>query len=407
MDLQQLLETHIMDPKNPLKIYNLAKEYDRLENGAMGVSLYLKTADMSKDPELQYKSLIGIARCYDRQRDRNYTTEGSLLDAAALLPNRPEAHYHLCAVYEKMNNWKKCLLHANLGLNIEDLTPNEELGFPGKIDLEYYQALAKWSITAQQDGKQLFFNLKHKRNLRPDLLEKVNLALKWNFYPDVIPYEASDIERFKFSFDGIEEIKNNYSKHFQDMFVLSAFRGKRNGSYLEIGSGDPHVHNNTALLEEQFGWKGISIDNSEALCYEFKQARRNTVICADATDIDYTDLFQKHCVDNKIDYLQIDCDELSISVLELIPLKTFKFGVITFEHDSYRLGTDKKFAAKKILEAAGYICAVPNVGFHIDGYPYEDWYYHPDVVDMPQEMKSKKDVNFIWDYMMGPIKEEE
>ncbi len=122
-----------MDPKNPNKIYDLAKEYDRIENGAMGVSLYLKAADISTDKELQYKSLIGIARCYDRQRDRNFTTEGALLDAAALIPTRPEAHYLLCLVYEKMKKWKNCFLHAQLALNIEDLTPNKELGFPGKI----------------------------------------------------------------------------------------------------------------------------------------------------------------------------------------------------------------------------------------------------------------------------------
>lgn len=403
MDLQQTLETHIMDPKNPYKIYDLAQVYDKMENGAMGVSLYLKAADITTDPELQYKSLIGIARCYDRQRDRNFTTEGALLDAAGLIPTRPEAHYLLCTVYEKMKKWKNCFLHANLGLNIEDLTPNEELGFPGKIDLEYYQALAKWSITAQQDGKQLFFNLKHKRDLPERIREKVQAALDWNFYPDIIPYEVSDIERFKFPFEGIERIKKNHSKHFQDMYVLSAYRGKRNGSYLEIGSGDPHVHNNTALLEEEFGWKGISIDNSESLCYEFRQARTNTVICADATEIDYEDLFYKHCIDPVIDYLQIDCDELSIQVLENMPLDKVKFGVITFEHDSYRLSTPKKFAAKKILEEHGYVCAVPNVGFHADGYPYEDWYYHPDVVDIPKEMLTTKDVNFVFDYFMNPL----
>jgi len=403
-NLQDVLTTHIMDPKNPVKIYNLAQCYDKIENGAMAVSLYLKTADISKDTNLQYKSLIGIARCYDRQRDRNFTTEGALLDAAALMPKRPEAHYLLCAVYEKMKKWKSCLLHANLALDIEDIVPNEELGFPGKIDLEYFQALAKWSITAQQDGKQLFFNLKHKRKLPEHLREKVQLALDWNFYPDIIPYTQEDFERYKFLFPGIEKIHVNHSKHFQDMFVLSAYRGKKNGSYLEIGSGDPHVHNNTALLEEEFGWKGISVDNSEALCYEFRQARNNTVICADATEINYEDLFYKHCMDPIIDYLQIDCDELSISVLEKMPLDKFKFGIITFEHDSYRLSTDKKYAAKKILEEHGYVCAVPNVGFHADGYPYEDWYYHPDVVDIPKEMLATKDTNFVFDYFMDPLK---
>lgn len=279
MNLQQKLETHIKDSKNPFKIYDLAKEYDRLENGAMAVSLYLKAADITEDKNLQYKSLIGIGLCYDRQRDRNHTSEGAFLDAAALLPERPEAHYHLCTIYEKMKSWKRCLLHANLGLATEHAaTENEELLYPGTQDLEYYQALSKWSVTGQQDGKRLFFNLKYKQNLKPYLLEKVEKALGWIFYPDVIPYVESDLDRFKYKFDGIEDIKINHSKHFQDMFVLSAHKGKRNGFYLEIGSGGPFVHNNTALLETKFGWKGISIDINDGLCYAFRESDRKSVV---------------------------------------------------------------------------------------------------------------------------------
>ena len=34
----------------------------------------------------------------------------------------------------------------------------------------------------------------------------------------------------------------------QDMFVLTVLNGKTNGTYLEIGSGDPFIGSNTALL---------------------------------------------------------------------------------------------------------------------------------------------------------------
>lgn len=403
MSLQTVLEKHIMDPKNDSLCYDLAKEYDKIENGAMAVSLYLKAADMSEDTFLQYKCMIGIGRCYDRQRDRGFTVEGAFQDAVALVPDTPQAHYLLAKHYEATSQWKKCLMHANLGLSVDHVDGgalDEELGYPGWHYLKFLQALATWYIAGQQNGKELFFDLKYKYNLKPDLADRVSKMLDHIFYPDIIPYTQDDIERYKFPFEGIDKIDKNHSKHFQDMFVLSAFDGKRNGSYLEIGSGDPYIHNNTALLEEQFGWKGISLDISEALTYKFRENRMNTVICTDATQIDYEQLFQMHCVDNKIDYLQVDCDDFSIAVLEKIPFSRYKFGVVTFEHDAYRLGGDKKFAAKKILEKHGYVCAVNNVGFHSGGYPYEDWYYHPDVVDLPAGMKSKKDVNFIWDYMM-------
>jgi hypothetical protein len=406
MSLQRTLEKHIMDPKNPPLCYDLAKEYDKLENGAMAVSLYLKSADLSDDKQLQYKAMIGIGRCYDRQRDRGFTVEGAFMDAIALLPNRPEAHYLLARHYAKTTEWKKCLMHSNIGLESDDDNgKNIELGYDGWKYLKYFQALATWQIAGQQNGKELLFDLKYKYDLESDLKLKISEKLDRIFYPDIIPYVCDDQDRYKFPFEDIDLIQKNHSKHFQDMFVLSAYRGKREGSYLEIGSGDPFVHNNTALLEEEFGWKGISIDISEALCYSFSESRRNTVICADATKIDYEQLFKMHSVDNKIDYLQIDCDDFSIAVLEKIPFARYKFGIVTFEHDSYRLGTDKKYQAKRILEKHGYVCVVSNVSF-TKGHPYEDWYYHPDVVEIPQEMKSKKDVNFIWDYMMDsePLK---
>jgi hypothetical protein len=188
------------------------------------------------------------------------------------------------------------------------------------------------------------------------------------------------------------------------MFVLSCFDGKLNGSYLEIGSGDPLIHNNTALLEKEFGWQGISIDSNAALCYKFKEERSNTVICADATEINYQDLFDKHCMDHVIDYLQIDCDEVSTAILKNIPFDRTKFGVITFEHDCYRLGTENREEVRRYLGGLGYVLVVPNVAFS-EQCAYEDWYVHPDVIDSDTilRLKGKKDINFIWDYMMEPL----
>ena len=224
------------------------------------------------------------------------------------------------------------------------------------------------------------------------------------WYPDTIPYIAEDFERFKFLFPGLERIYKNYSKHYQDLFVLALYNGKKGGNYLEIGSGDPFVHNNTALLETEFGWKGISIDNSEALCYNFKENRNNTVICTDATQLDFTNLFNLHCVEPVIDYLQIDCDEASIQVLENLPFETHKFGVITFEHDSYRLGTDIRDRARTLLKKNGYKLLVNDVAFSPQ-HSYEDWYIHPDVVDAPKEMIPTQNINFVWDYFMLDIKD--
>lgn len=405
MMLQQLLNEQVLDPKNPEKILKLAKEYDRLRQGAMAVSLYLKAADLSTDKILQYKSMLGIALCYDRQGNRRYTVEGALLDAAAILPERPEAYYFLSKFYADGQTWKKSYFFACAGLKLETPDDDLELNYPGKKALMFQRALAKWYVTGTQEGKHALFDLKFRTILDAEHREKVDRLLGQIFYPDTIPYKAEDYNRFKFKFPGLEKIKTNYSKHFQDLFVLSVFNGKRNGTYLEIGSGDPFVHNNTALLETQFGWKGISVDNSPALCYNFKENRRNPVICADATEISYEDLFDKHCVDHIVDYLQIDCDEVSVDILKKMPFKTHKFGVITFEHDKYRLGTKIRDEVRNILEKQGYVLLVNDVAF-TEICSYEDWYVHPDVVDINVLMQSKKGINFVWDYFIEELTEE-
>ena len=401
--LQELLNDHIMDPKNPDKIFKLASEYDRLEQGAMAVSLYLKTADLSDNTLLQYKSLLGIAKCYWRQGNRTFTVESSLLDACGVMPELPEAHYFLSLLYAEQQKWKSSYLHARLGLRGTWTTPDLGVGYPGRNALAWLEARGKWRVAGTQEGKHKLFDLKFKTILDDEHKELVDNLLSSIYYPDTIPYSVLDKERFKFPFPDFDTIGKNYSKHFQDLFVLSMFKGKTKGTYLEIGSGDPFIHNNTALLEE-WGWKGISVDNSQSLCYNFKENRNNTIICADATEIGWVDLFNKHCLDPVIDYLQIDCDEASLGILEDLPLKGYKFGVITFEHDSYRLGTEIRDKARALLHNLGYVLVVNDVAFTEEA-PYEDWYAHPDVVNIPSEMETNKAVNFVWDYFMEPLTE--
>ena len=153
--LEQLLNDHCLDPKNPYKIYDLAAEYDRLEQGAMGVSLYLKAADLSDDKLLQYKSMIGLARCYDRQGGRFHTVETAFMDAIALMPYRPEAHFFICQFYEPNHKWKQVKMHAQLGLHpyIGRTTALDIPGYDGYKGLLYFDALATWYIAGTQTGK--------------------------------------------------------------------------------------------------------------------------------------------------------------------------------------------------------------------------------------------------------------
>ena len=56
------------------------------------------------------------------------------------------------------------------------------------------------------------------------------------------------------------QILNYNSQVGQDKFVLSVLKNKKNGYFIEIGSNDPKLINNTFILEKDFNWSGIMVE---------------------------------------------------------------------------------------------------------------------------------------------------
>ena len=397
--LQQLLNEHVLDSKNTDKMFRLAREYDKLGQGSGAITLYMRAADLEEDNVfLQYKCMILSARICERQTNRDYTMLGFLQHAASLMPARPEVHYHLSKYYEKKADWRQCLIHAQLGLINSELN-SPELGYPGAYALEYEKALSSWCISGTDVCREDVFRLVHSIRM-DELHESKSLGLLNTVgYPHAIKYNKSALDQLKVKFKGVETIDRNFSQHMQDMFVLTMLDGKRDGFYLEFGSGEPFLHNNTALLETKFNWKGLSLDNRDIPCYNFNAERRNTVLNVDATTIDYKQFFKEHSIPKVIDYLQLDIDEPTLSVLYKLPLDDHKFRVITFEHDIYAQGPEVRDAARKYLTDNGYVLFVNDLAFNPTT-PYEDWYVHPDLVSTTNKQPGDSTVNFVWDYMM-------
>ena len=103
----------------------------------------------------------------------------------------------------------------------------------------------------------------------------------------------------------------------------------------------------------------------------------------------WADEFEKVGFPKNIDYLQLDLDVENRSTLTTLEnldkqvLDTYKFATITLEHDIYRGDYfETRKISREILAKRGYIIVFPDV--HA-GHPYgehEDWYVHPDLVDM-------------------------
>jgi len=197
--------------------------------------------------------------------------------------------------------------------------------------------------------------------------------------PVPIKYDRAMHERLRVKFSGSDAIAHNYSATYQDLFVLTMLDGKRDGSFLEIGSGHPTDGSNTKLLEE-FGWTGISVDFNPILTAMFAKERKSKTITQDAVTVDYPGLIKQD-----YDYLQIDVEPAlnSFNVLTKIPFDTRRFAVVTFEHDDYcSVGSSIgiKERSRGYLYSSGYVMVVGDIGLD-DTMNYEDWWIHPQLVD--------------------------
>jgi hypothetical protein len=405
----KLLNDVILDYSNTEKIYKLAREYDRLEQGSAAFSYYLRAADMSPcktDAEiwLQYKCMILGSFIYERNGNRDHSVEGLLKIAIDTCPDRPEAYYFLSKFKQKKNDWRESMMYAAIGLKFESWKSvyDDDLNYPGINALRLLYARAKWKTDGRDESKNLAFDLKYKHRVSSELDKEVTALLAEHGYPSTLTFTQNEHDRYKFKFKGIENIERNYSRHFQDMFVLSILDGQKNGTFVEIGSGHPELFNNTLLLEKEFGWKGISLDNSERMCHIFSRSRNSSLVLADAANTDYKLLFKQHCLEQRIEFLRINAELASIAALKAIPFDKHEFSVLQFQHNAVWWGAEIREESRKILSKIGYILMVSDVAVD-EKSSYEDWWVHPDYVKVKSEMRSSNKVNFAWNYMMEKL----
>lgn len=297
----------------------------------------------------------------------------------------------------------KIVLHKKLFYNLISKSLELDPNFFGTYHLlgVYYEDLCDYvraencykksidlntkNISSYHNLYQLYFNDYYKDNslkfVELDNLFKKNKQ-KNPFY-NINIYSKEKNQYLKFKFEDSELIGYNYSQSYQDMFVLSMLNGKKNGTYVEIGSNDYFFCNNTFLLEKNFNWKGIGVEIEEQHVNLYNKKRKNPCVLKDATKIDYEKFFFDLQFPQEIDYLQLDCDPPSITyeILLSIPFDKYKFAVITYEHDYYCDDTKSFQEKSKVhLESYGYLRVVNNISVD-ENKPFEDWWVHPDLID--------------------------
>lgn len=181
-----------------------------------------------------------------------------------------------------------------------------------------------------------------------------------------------------------------YGQAHQDKYVLNVLKEKRNGFFLEIGSNDPVFINNTYLLESQYDWRGIMVEYCPRFLQSYKEKRPNsTHVIQNAITIDYKKLLEDNNAPTNIDYLQIDLEVENGSTIDaLIKMDNeifdkYKFATITFEHDNYCDNyLDVRGRSREIFAKRGYYRVFDDIYNNSPELVYEDWYVHPDLVDM-------------------------
>ena len=399
-ELESLVVRYVYNPSDPICNFDLGFYYEELGHTASAMSYYLRAAERTPESLFQFECLIRAAMCFDKQGCRNYTVKGLLQHALTMMPKRPEGYYLMSRFHEKEKAWQESYMMASLGDQVADKScVNSDplktmVEYPGDYGLPFQKAVSGWWCGLCDESRELFKDILKRHKLDESHMRSVMNNLQFLKALSFETYTTKDHESLRFPFDGSESIEINYSEAFQDMFVLSVLDGKKNGTYLEIGAGHPTHGNNTFLLESSFGWTGKALDLDEGFVEAHRKTRKNECVLKDAQAVNYESFLKGVGMPRDIDYLQIDCDppETTYRILMSLPLERHRFAVITYEHDHYCDDT-KSFQekARKYLESYGYFrvvdCIAPD-----DFRSYEDWWVHPDLVDM-NRVKSMVEVN--------------
>jgi hypothetical protein len=315
-----------------------------------------------------------------------------LKSAINLKPRSPEAYFFLSQFFERKQNWMDGYLYASIALEATDCLPSNSITtfeYSSKYMLVFQKAVCSWWYGKPKEARKLLRKLKDEYG---DQLNETYLKL---VETNLITLGSGSVEQssatysknsdfdLNFKFEGSDNIERNFSQVYQDLFVLAALNGKKNGTYLEIGSAHSLHNSNTALLEREFGWTGVGIEMKRELVDMHDKERKNKVLCENALKINYEELLRNNFSNNVIDYLQIDIEPCknTFEALLLIPFDKYKFKVITYEHDHYvditRSFRDK---SRRYLKSMGYTLVFNDISPHEDC-SFEDWWVHKDLID--------------------------
>lgn len=154
-----------------------------------------------------------------------------------------------------------------------------------------------------------------------------------------------------------------YGQIGQDRWVVEVFKGKRDGTFLDVGCHEHRNLSNTWALEKQFGWRGLAIDVDGSFSHGWARERPGSVfVLGDACTLDYRALLGAQHISQPVDYLSLDLEppERTWDCLRHILGQGIWFHAVTFETDYYRY-KDSRDLSRELMAGLGYVLAKPGV----------------------------------------------
>lgn len=180
MKIEDMVVELSKDPFNPQLNFNCAVEYESINQTASAVSFYLRTAEYGEGV-LVYNSLLKLARCFEDQNDRVYTVSNCILQAAAYMPERPEAYFMMAQFHERAGNWQECYTWASMGLRaaayVGDTSLPANVGYYGAYCLDFEKAVSGWWIGRKDESQYLLIKL-NSMNINKEYKDAVTYNLE-------------------------------------------------------------------------------------------------------------------------------------------------------------------------------------------------------------------------------------
>jgi len=188
-NLQEKLNQYIASPRDANINFQLANEYFNIGQFASAMSYYLRCAEISKDNDLIYESLLSSWVCMRNVKNRPIFERGQLMTTISQSPERPEAYYFICSWLENYGDksynsneekFHQMYLYACIGIsntkNHKDFIYFKE--YPGYYGLLFYKAFSAWQIGKTKESEDIFIDLYNNHNLNKDFKKYVYNNIK-------------------------------------------------------------------------------------------------------------------------------------------------------------------------------------------------------------------------------------